>query len=449
MPSLQGIDLGRDKPEPTGVQDFFSNLKNHYQQKEEQSEIGKLMDEYNKNRENKYAWENRNQALQRNNKISPSKRLELQKQFLDEKRLLIDEDKAINAKMPKTLNELQLAQKALADERLKSLRSNQQLIDTFNNQLQPEQNVQNDNFEDQLIENNPNEESNPNAENNPELQQLSTAPAIKPTQTPNIKNVPLETLLQLAAQKGQPSEAGIIGNMAQAEIDRRDKNQKLQQENRKETRDSFKTNEKFIDNTYNKYEDAERREAIFDRMDQLEDSGQLSESGVINLLESIGIQPEWLKNPANEEYTKLALDLLGGGTLQADYGSRVLASEFKVSQQRIPSLMQTMEGRKQIKENLRAMLLPSILKKERMDYYIEKSNRTGDPLPNDLRGQILRDIKPQLEEAYDKFKQRNGRYKVRKGTIPDEDVGEKYFFLANENEDNAIKLMREDGYDVD
>jgi hypothetical protein len=223
---------------------------------------------------------------------------------------------------------------------------------------------------------------------------------------------------------------------------------KKTQGEKKEVTESFKENSPYINKVYDSYEDALRKEAIFDRMDQLEESGELSDSGMINFLESIGLKPEWLKNPANEEYSKLSLDLLGGGTLQADYGSRVLASEFKVSQQRIPTLSQTPEGRNQIKENLRTMLLPARLKQERMSYYIDKSKRTGQPLPHDLRGQVLKDIKPQLEEAYDKFKQRNGRYPVREGTIPDDNSIEKYYYLSNGNEAKAFKMMREDGYDV-
>lgn len=217
----------------------------------------------------------------------------------------------------------------------------------------------------------------------------------------------------------------------------------------KEVTSSYNENKEYINKTYDQYEDSLRREAITDRMDQLEESGELSDSGVINLLESLGLKPEWLKNPSNEEYSKLGLDLLGGGTLQADYGSRVLASEFKVSQQRIPTLSQTPEGRKQIKENIRAMLLPARLKQERMQYYLDRSERTGEPLPHDLRGKVLKDIKPQLEEAYDQFKQRNGRYKVSQGTYPDDNSLEKYYYISGGDESKAMKMMKEDGYDIE
>ncbi len=223
-------------------------------------------------------------------------------------------------------------------------------------------------------------------------------------------------------------------------------------ENREEQKaisDSFSENKEFITKSHDQWEDTLRKEAVFDRMNQLEDSGDLTPSAVMNLLETIGIQPEWLKNPANEEYTKLSLDLLGGGSLQADYGSRVLQSEFMVAQKRIPSLMMTPEGRKQIIEDYKAMTLPAKLKHDRLQYYIDKAEREGKPLPHDIRGKILKDIRPQLEEAYDKFKQRNGRYKVRDGTYPSDNDLEKYYYIANGDSVKAKKYMEEDGFDVE
>lgn len=242
--------------------------------------------------------------------------------------------------------------------------------------------------------------------------------------------------------KAQGSPYAEIRNMANAEQTRRN-------EKKKDVASSYGgINEKFINKTYDKYEQTQRKEAIIDRMGQLEETGELSDSGVINFLEQLGFKQEWLKNPYNEEYTKLGLDLLGGGTLQEDYGSRVLASEFKVSQQRIPTLSQTPEGRKQIQENIRTLLLPSKLMYERMQYYLEKADRTGEPLPHDLRGKILRDIRPELDAAYDSFKQRNGRYKVKQGTFVDQNVKEKYYYLGEGNYEKIIKMMKEDGYDV-
>ena len=225
-------------------------------------------------------------------------------------------------------------------------------------------------------------------------------------------------------------------------------NLKYDQALRKEVRDSFKVNDNFINNTHDKYEDSLRREAIFDRMNELEQKGELSDSGTYNLLEQLGLKSEWLKNPDNEEYMKLAYDLLGGGTLQADYGNRILASEFQLSLQRIPTLAQTPEGRQQIIANLKAMLLPSKLKEERMQYYIDKSERENSPLPNDLRGRVLKDIQPQLDKVMDDFKNRNGRYKVKQGTELNKNIIDKYYYISKGDPDLARKMMKEDGYEL-
>ncbi len=243
------------------------------------------------------------------------------------------------------------------------------------------------------------------------------------------------------------TDAGVSKENAKPEADIYVEEKKIDSEADKRITKSFELNKEFINDSLNKYEDSLRRDAILGRMNQLDEQDNLSDSGTINFLEQLGLKPEWLKNPSNEEYTKLALDLLGGGTLQSDYGSRVLQSEFKVSQQRIPTLAQTKEGRRQITENIRTMLLPAKLKQERMQHYLDQAEQTGKPLPNNLRSKILKDIQPELEKAYDDFKQRNGRYKVKKGTAPDYNTKEKYFFIADKNIEKAKKMMREDGYE--
>ena len=213
--------------------------------------------------------------------------------------------------------------------------------------------------------------------------------------------------------------------------------------------ESDKINAPFVNKTIDAYEMARNKENILMRLDQLDHEGELSEPALINALDQVGLNREWIRNAANDEYQKLALDLLGGGTLQTDYGARVLASEFATSLKRIPDLLQTAEGRKQIKENLRFFLLPSKLKFERMQYYLDKSDRENKPLPRNFRAKILEDIRPQLDEAAEKFKERNGRYKYPKNTSISDQILEKYYYLSNGNKEKAFKMMQEDGLNVD
>jgi hypothetical protein len=95
MPSLQVVDTTRDKPDPTGVQDFFSRLGKDYKDKEDRVEIGKLIGEYQNNRQDANAWENLQLNLEKSN-ISPTKRIETQKSLNEMQKTIAAKDKAMN-----------------------------------------------------------------------------------------------------------------------------------------------------------------------------------------------------------------------------------------------------------------------------------------------------------------------------------------------------------------
>jgi hypothetical protein len=96
MPQVQGIDLSQTyKPEPTGVQEFFSKLNKTYKDEEDRIHIGELIDKYQKNREDANAWEDLQLSLERSN-ISPTKRLETQKSLNEMRKLITERDKSLN-----------------------------------------------------------------------------------------------------------------------------------------------------------------------------------------------------------------------------------------------------------------------------------------------------------------------------------------------------------------
>ena len=95
MPQLQVVNTTRDKPEPTGVQEFFSKLGKSYQEDRDKVEIGNIIDQYKNNRNNANAWEDLQLNLERSN-ISPSRRLEAQKNLMEQKKVIIAQDKALN-----------------------------------------------------------------------------------------------------------------------------------------------------------------------------------------------------------------------------------------------------------------------------------------------------------------------------------------------------------------
>lgn len=95
MPQLQVVNTTRDKPEPTGVQEFFSKLGKSYQEDRDKVEIGNIIDQYKNNRNNANAWEDLQLNLEKSN-ISPSRRLEAQKNLMEQKKVIIAQDKALN-----------------------------------------------------------------------------------------------------------------------------------------------------------------------------------------------------------------------------------------------------------------------------------------------------------------------------------------------------------------
>jgi len=97
MPQIQVVDTTENKPEPSGVQEFFSKLAKSYKEREEQNAIDNLINDYKNNRENANAWEDLQLGLEQST-ISPTKRLQTQESLNEMKRIIIERDKALNAK---------------------------------------------------------------------------------------------------------------------------------------------------------------------------------------------------------------------------------------------------------------------------------------------------------------------------------------------------------------
>lgn len=100
MPQVQVVDTTENKPEPTGVQDFFSKLGKSYKDQSDRVEIGNLLGEYKKNRQDANAWEDLQLGLESSG-ISPTKRMETQKSLNEMRKTITERDKAMNAKVNK------------------------------------------------------------------------------------------------------------------------------------------------------------------------------------------------------------------------------------------------------------------------------------------------------------------------------------------------------------
>ena len=98
MPQVQTVDTTENKPEPTGVQEFFSKLGKSFKDQSDRMEIGELLEQYKQNRDDANAWEDLQLGLE-SSTISPTRRLQTQENLNQMKKLIIEKDKALNAKV--------------------------------------------------------------------------------------------------------------------------------------------------------------------------------------------------------------------------------------------------------------------------------------------------------------------------------------------------------------
>lgn len=259
---------------------------------------------------------------------------------------------------------------------------------------------------------------------------------------------------QLAAQlqRSQDAEQRAREHEENKDLAERRFQSAEKKESSREKTESFKINQQFLDKVYTDTDAANQRLAQIERMEQLNDSGELSSSNLINAMEIIGLPIELLGNMSNDEYQKLSLDLTSGIT--GDYGSRILATEFNTFLKRIPTLRNSPEGRKQIISNMKMLAEIPRLKKDALSNILDEHDATNKPLPLNLRGAVDKRVKPLIDQVYKDFKERNGRVKVPKGTDTTPQIVDKYLALAYDPDtkeydvEKAMKMASEDGYNI-
>ncbi len=102
MPQLQVVNTTRDKPEPTRLEQFFSKMGKDYRDKQDRVEIGSLLKEYETNKSDEDAFEKLQLGLMKST-VSPSRRIEAQKELNDIQKGIIENKKALNSKVNKQM----------------------------------------------------------------------------------------------------------------------------------------------------------------------------------------------------------------------------------------------------------------------------------------------------------------------------------------------------------
>ncbi len=126
MPSLQIVNTTRDKPEPTGVEEFFSKLGKDYKDKQDRNELGQLLDQYSRNEKDINAARDFRIGVAKST-MSPSKQLEadkaigeIEKETLARRKQLNDEAQVLAKTAETKRKEKEAVDKAKAKEEQKA-----------------------------------------------------------------------------------------------------------------------------------------------------------------------------------------------------------------------------------------------------------------------------------------------------------------------------------------
>ena len=165
---------------------------------------GQMMQQYQQKELQKQQMQQENQAAKRmgvdlSGISDPKTRQEIVSLALQGQNQLALEGKKQGAPQ-KPLTLLQQSQKNLADERLKALQSNQSLFKSLTGQQSTEMQQQ--------------------GQENPQMEGQEQGQSQQGVF--DISKVPEDKLRQIAAFKGQPGQEGILGNIAQSELDKRE-----------------------------------------------------------------------------------------------------------------------------------------------------------------------------------------------------------------------------------
>lgn len=236
-----------------------------------------------------------------------------------------------------------------------------------------------------------------------------------------LQKIPDAKLMQMIGMGGDTAK------VAQAEIDRRNKEkefelkkEKFKYEKEKDIKTqveaSHKAQEPFINDVTNAYKSFETE--FKPRLMQMQsmDPEKLINPTAAVFLDTLGIPLGALEDPTSELYNKVSQDLLKG--LPDTYGSRILKVEVDNFLKTIPTLMNSAEGRRMIASN---MLKLGEMKEvyynamRRMQIDAIDNNKS---LPKDFQQRVFDQVKPQIDRINQEFVKLSQVTSVPKGHTP-------------------------------
>jgi hypothetical protein len=265
------------------------------------------------------------------------------------------------------------------------------------------------------------------------------SPSPQPQQSVGMEGFSDQQLVAMTGLKG------AYGQMAKAELQRRQEAEKINQkkslENERQIDRSYETNKNFIDNTTKQYRGWETE--MKPRLLQMQSipADEIIKPTAAKFLESLGIPLGALENPSSELYNKLSQDLLKG--LPDTYGSRILKVEVDNFLKTIPTLSNSPDGRRMIASNMLKLgqmkeVFYNEMRRQQMD-----NLDNGKKFPKDFEQRVFDNVKPVIDKLNNQFIKLAAIKSIPEGTIPFFNPQGEVSFVPNDP--RAIKWAEQNG----
>lgn len=178
---------------------------------------------------------------------------------------------------------------------------------------------------------------------------------------------------------------------------------------------AYKAQKDFIDETTSRYSafETEMKPRLM-QMQNIPDEDVISPESNL-FLQAVGIPLGFLDNPSSELYDKLSHDLLKG--LPETFGNRILKVEVDNFLKTIPSLSNSVEGRRMIASNMLKLGEMKEVYYNEMRKQQKSFDQSGKPLPRDFQQEVFDQVRPQINRINDEFAKMVSITSIPKGEI--------------------------------
>jgi hypothetical protein len=165
-------------------------------------------------------------------------------------------------------------------------------------------------------------------------------------------------------------------------------------------KEAFSYNKDYLHDVNKRYRSASETEGNLNQMEDLARSGKLTSPLMNRAVKFFDVPLSVLGNPKNELYDKLSSQLVSG--VNDAFRGQIRVVEIENFKDRIPTLMNSDEGKLLIIKQMKLAGQAAKLDKEATDYIIQQN---GGVPPYDLENRVTTLVTPELQRLAEEFRQ--------------------------------------------